>query len=59
MEVEDGEYIVEMGEEAESLFLVLSGEVTCHRDGGDKELIRLKEGDFFGEVTDLSWIDLS
>ena len=44
-----GEYIVEIGDAAECLFLVLADEVVCHRSGGDEELMRLKQGDFFGE----------
>ena len=48
-DVSDGEYICEVGDAADTLFLVLSGEVVCHRDGGDKELLRLHQGDFFGE----------
>lgn len=38
----DGEYIVEIGHAADTLFLVLSGEVVCHRKGGDDELLRLQ-----------------
>ena len=50
----DGEYIVELGDEADCLFLVLSGEVVCHREGADgggegKELLRLGPGEIFGE----------
>ena len=48
-EFEDGEYIVEVGAKADTLYLILSGEVVCHRDGGEKELLRLAQGDFFGE----------
>jgi hypothetical protein len=50
-DVEDGEYIVEIGDAADVLFLVLMGEVVCHREGGDKELLRLSQGQFFGEVS--------
>ena len=48
-DVKDGEYIVEIGEAADCLFLVLDGEVVCHRDGGEQEMMRLQAGDFFGE----------
>jgi len=44
----DGEYIIQIGAEAEALFLVLSGEVVCHKGDG-QELMRLTEGRFFGE----------
>jgi len=47
-EYEAGEYIIQMGDEAESLFIILAGEVTCHLGDG-KELMRQKEGSFFGE----------
>merc|ERR1711871_1684119 len=49
LDMNDGEYIVHLSKKADSLFLILSGEVVCHREGGDKELVRLKQGDFFGE----------
>ena len=45
----DGEYILEVGATADALFLLLAGEVVCHREGGDKELLRLRPGAFFGE----------
>ena len=45
----DGEYIVSKNEEADSLYLILSGEVVCHSEGGDEEMLRLSEGQFFGE----------
>jgi len=45
----DGEYIVQKGDQAESLFLILSGEVVCHSEGGGQDEMRLKEGEFFGE----------
>jgi len=38
-----------MGDAADRLFLILSGEVVCHREGGEKELQRLSQGNFFGE----------
>ena len=49
LELHDGEYIVQMGDAADRLFLVLSGEVVCHREGDEKELQRLSQGNFFGE----------
>ena len=49
IDYQDGEYIVEVGGTADTLFLLLSGEVVCHRDGGGKELLRLQQGAFFGE----------
>jgi len=54
---EDGDYVVSMGEPADALYLIKSGEVVVHKKakggstGGDddKELIRMKRGEFFGE----------
>ena len=50
---EANEYIVEAGEEADALYLILSGEVVCTRKDDDthesKELTRLEQGQFFGE----------
>ena len=45
----DGEYIVSKNDDADSLYLILSGEVVCHSEGGDEEMLRLSEGQFFGE----------
>ena len=42
-----GEYITEMGQPADSLYLILAGEVACHK-AGETEL-RLAEGAVFGE----------
>ena len=42
-----GDYIVKIGETADSMYFIMEGEVSCHK-GGD-ELMRLKEGSFFGE----------
>ena len=47
VDFESGEYIVEIGTQADALFLILKGEVACHQ-GGESEL-RLSEGTFFGE----------
>ena len=49
------EYIVEKGQDADSLYLILSGEVVCHEkakgdEGAIEELMRLSSGDSFGEV---------
>ena len=48
-EYADGEYIVQIGEAADCLYLILSGEVVCHHEAGGKELSRLRQGDVFGE----------
>ena len=48
----DGEYIITMGSEADSLFIILSGEVVCHLGAGTEELMRQSAGSdsaFFGE----------
>ena len=45
---EQGEAIVEMGDAANSLFLIKEGEVSCTQGSGP-ELVRLKRGEFFGE----------
>ena len=44
-----GEYIAELGAPADALFIILSGEVTCHRGAGDELETRLKDGAVFGE----------
>jgi CRP-like cAMP-binding protein len=49
LDFDEAEYIIEQGEDADALFLILSGEVVCHRSGSDQELIRLAQGEFFGE----------
>ena len=46
---DEGEYIVSMGEAADSLYIILSGEVTCHQGAGTAELMRQSVGSFFGE----------
>jgi cGMP-dependent protein kinase len=47
----DGEYVVEMGEQADALYFIKEGEVVCHTGGrgSDKDKIRLKQGSVFGE----------
>ena len=42
-----GDYIAERGSPADSLFVILSGEVACHKDGETE--LRLAEGAVFGE----------
>ena len=46
---EDGEYVVSMGEPADALFLLKSGEVAVHKANDDGDLMRMKAGEFFGE----------
>ena len=43
----DGDYIETMGAVADSLSVILSGEVACHKDDGQE--LRLAEGAVFGE----------
>ena len=43
----DGDYIETMGAPADSLSIILSGEVACHKDDGQE--LRLAEGAIFGE----------
>ena len=43
----DGEYIEEMGAVADSLYVLLSGEVACHKADGAE--LRLSDGAIFGE----------
>lgn len=44
----DGEYIEEMGAVADCLYVLLSGEVACHRSDGQE--LRLSDGAIFGET---------
>lgn len=44
---EDREYIIEIGDKADALYIVLSGEVVCHKD--NTELMRLGYQQSFGE----------
>ena len=46
---EDGEYVVSMGEPADALFLLKTGEVAVHKANDDGDLMRMKAGEFFGE----------
>ena len=43
----DGEYIANIGDAADALYLILSGEVACHKNGETE--LRLAEGAVFGE----------
>ncbi|MFQ5625829.1 MAG: cyclic nucleotide-gated ion channel [Methyloligellaceae bacterium] len=44
---QEGESIVHVGDEADAMFFIASGEVAVETDSGE---IRLGEGDFFGEM---------
>ena len=46
---EDGEYVVQMGEPADALYLLKSGEVAVHKANEAGDLMRMKAGEFFGE----------
>jgi len=47
---EDGQYVVSMGDIADALFFIKSGEVVCHQGDKDKgDILRMKTGDVFGE----------
>ena len=41
---EDGEYVVSMGEPADALFLLKSGEVAVHKANDDGDLMRMEPG---------------
>jgi len=47
----DGEYVVEMGDVADALYFVKSGELVCHTggSGAEKDKMFLKTGAVFGE----------
>ncbi|KOO25648.1 camp-dependent protein kinase catalytic [Chrysochromulina tobinii] len=47
----DGEYLVTMGEVADALFFIKSGEVACHQGRASRagDILRMKTGDVFGE----------
>ena len=49
--LQDGEYVIKMGDEAASLYFVKKGEVVCHKHDGKPrpEDLRLKTGAVFGE----------
>ena len=59
VEVSEGDYIVEMGGDADAMYIILSGEVVCHKGRGTtgqpegaegpQELVRLGQGQVFGE----------
>ena len=46
---EDGDYVVQMGEPADALYLLKSGEVAVHKANEAGDLMRMKAGEFFGE----------
>jgi len=45
----DGEYVVTMGDIADALFFIKSGEVACHQGDDKGDILRMKTGDVFGE----------
>jgi CRP-like cAMP-binding protein/DNA-binding SARP family transcriptional activator len=53
MEVEPGTVIIRQGEEGKGLYVIASGEIAVSLRSGGKpiELARLKEGEFFGEIS--------
>ena len=50
---EPGEVVIQRGEMGETMFLMISGEVSVHigdADGNEIEVDRIKAGDYFGEM---------
>jgi len=47
--VPDGQYIVKMGEQADSMFFIKSGEVVVHQGDEKGDMMRMNQGQFFGE----------
>ena len=45
----DQEYVVTMGDIADALFFIKSGEVACHQGDTKGDILRMKTGDVFGE----------
>jgi len=46
----ENEYVVSMGDIADALYFIKSGEVACHMGDKDKgDILRMKTGDVFGE----------
>ncbi|GMH91100.1 hypothetical protein TrST_g10019 [Triparma strigata] len=48
----DGEYIIRQGDEGDVFYIIYKGKVVCTKneeDGAEREMVRLKSGDFFGE----------
>ncbi len=53
MTVPAGDLVLKEGETGDSMFLVINGEVSVSKakaDGGELELDRIKDGDYFGEM---------
>ena len=48
LEVDEGKVLTRQGESGREFFVILDGEVSVERDG--KEIRRLSDGDFFGEI---------
>lgn len=52
-ELEAGEVVCEEGQQAESMYVILAGQVKVYKsdvEGNEVELLRLGEGEFFGEL---------
>jgi CRP-like cAMP-binding protein len=45
----DGEYVVSMGEIADALFFIKSGECVCHQGDTKGDMLRMSTGQVFGE----------
>ena len=53
-EVEEGKALFKEGDEGNEFYIVKSGKVAVsirHSDGVEREIVELKEGDFFGEMS--------
>ena len=46
----EGEYVFRVGETSEEIFFIVDGEIAI-TTGENKELVRLKKNDFFGEMS--------
>jgi diguanylate cyclase (GGDEF)-like protein len=54
IEVEQGKTLFKEGDDGNELYIVKSGKVAVsirHSDGVEREIVELKEGDFFGEMS--------
>ena len=49
VEYSEADYIISKGDQADAMYLILSGEVVCHLSSGEQELMRLEAGQTFGE----------